>query len=345
MFDEYKIESRFNRERSVISRKIVRLLSENSRVTVAEIANRVSLSRPTVKSRLLALEKELGMTYTLELDERALGFSSPHLISVKFKKKPDYTKIREIMLKSYIPQVAFTTTGSYDLVIYANAFSTRDYAHWDKSMSILLGEYGAQWQPSEVVHKQLGFFPIRTDVLERSRIDDKHKQILKLLNENSRLSFQQISKTLNIHFNTVKYNYGKLFKLGYIKRPTITMALAKNLTFMTFFADYAPVNGYENSSATARLAFMSDDKDPLISRYLICAPLIGRHDFFTLGVFDSLNVAYNADILYHKRIFQKHAIKIGSGEIKDILFGRLPIRSIDSAKEYNKIVWEPDFRL
>jgi DNA-binding Lrp family transcriptional regulator len=343
MSGEYDITSKFNREYSLVSRKIMRLISEDSRITVAEIAKKVGLSRPTVKLKLSAMQKELGITYTLELDERALGFTSPHLIAVKFKRKPDYDKITALLLKSYIPQVAFSTSGSYDLVIYANAFSTSDYAHWDKSMSILLGEYGAEWQPSEVVHRQLGFFPIRSNVLDRARIDDKYKEMLKLLNENAKLSFQQLSKALNIHFNTVKYNYNKLIKLGYIKRPTITINPPKNLSIMTFFSNYTPVKGYESSSATARLAFMNDDSDPLISRYLICAPLIGRHDFFTTGVFDSFNAAYNADILYHKRIFLKHHIKILYAELNKLLLGRLPIRSVNTKNEYNKIIWEPDF--
>lgn len=344
MYDEYKLESKFNKELSSVSRRILRLLSENARTTIAELSKKTGLSRPTVKSKLTALQNEFNIKYTLELDERAIGFSSPHLISVKFKKEPNWSKIREILSKSYIPQIAFTTSGSYDLIIYANAFSTSEYAHWDKSMSILLGEYGAEWRPSEVVHRQLGFFPIRTEVLVRTRLDDKYKRLLSLLNENSRLSFQQLSKLLNVHFNTVKYTYGKLFELGYIKRPTITMDLVKKLTFMTFFSNYTPVKGYENSSAAARLAFMQDDKDSLISRYLICAPLIGKHDFFTLGVFDSSNAAYNADIFYHKRVFQKHGVKIVTGKIKLLLLGRLPIRSIDIAKEYNKIIWEPDFK-
>lgn len=343
MTEDYQIESKFNRNYSIVSRKIMRLLSEDSRVSVAEIAKKIALSRPTVKSKLASMQNELGMKYTIELDERALGFTSPHLITVKFKKRPNYSKIKELLLKSYIPQVAFSTNGSYDMIIYANAFSTSEYAHWDKSMRILLGEYGADWKPSEVVHRQLGFFPIRNEAISKAKIDDKYKQLIKNLNMNSRLSFQQLSKSLGIHFNTIKYNYGKLIELGYLKRPTITLNPLKGLSFMTFFSNYTPVQGYENSSANARLAFMSDDDLPLISRYLICAPLIGSHDFFTLGVFDSYNAAYNADVLYHKKMFVKHNIKIAFGEINEVLIGRLPIRSVDTRKEYNKIIWNPDF--
>lgn len=343
MAGEYEIESRFNKEYSLVSRRIIRMLSQNSRVSITNIAAQMNLSRPTAKLRLASVQKALGIRYTLELDERSMGFASPYLISVKFTKKPDYGKIKELLQRSYIPQIAFSTEGSYDMIIYANAFSTSEYAHWDKGMRILLGEYGANWRPSEVVHRQLGFFPIRNEAIDRARIAEKYKPLLKLLNENSKLSFQSLSKALGMHFNTVKYNYNKLVELGYVKRPTITMDLTKGVSFMTFFSNYTPVNGYESSSATARLAFMSDDDTSLINRYLICAPLIGSYDFFTMGAFDSYNAAYKADILYHKRAFSKHNVKIAYGTVKELILGRLPIRSVDTRAEYNKIVWNPDF--
>jgi hypothetical protein len=44
------------------------------------------------------------------------------------------------------------------MAVYANALSSREYAHWDKSMQILLSDYGVEWKASEVVHRQLGYF-------------------------------------------------------------------------------------------------------------------------------------------------------------------------------------------
>ncbi len=341
MAGEYKIESRFNSNYSVPARRIVRMLSENARLSVTEIAKRLGLSRPATKERIRKLEIELGMKYTLEMSEQALGFTSPHLINIKFRKQPDYRKIRELLLSSYIPQLALITSGSYEMIVYANSFTTSEYAHWDKSMRILLGEYGVEWKSSEVVHRQLGFFPIRNEAIDRARIEDKYKPMLKLLNDDSRLSFQQLSKVLGMHFNTVKYNYDKLMSMNYVKRPTVTLPLLKNLTFMSFFASYTPVQGYEAASSNARLAFTTDDANPLISRYIICAPLIGSDDFFTMGVFDSHDVAYEADIQYHRGIFTRHNIRMKYADVKEVLVGRLPIRSIDTKKEYAMITWDP----
>ena len=339
MAGEYEVESKFNKSYSIISRKIVELLSENSRLSVAEMAKQLGVSRPTISEKLTRLENELGLRYTLELNEAALGLNSPHIIAVTFKKKPNFTKIKAILMKSYIPQVVFSVSGDYDMVIYANALSGGEYAHWDKAMRILLGEFRAVWEPSEVIHKQLCFFPLRNEIIGRANLDKNSKLMLQSLNENARLSFQQISKKLNMHFNTVKYNFDKLAKQGLIMRPTITMNLIKNISFMSWFSNYSPTKGYEESSARARLPLFTDDENPLINRYLLTASLIGSHDLFSIDVFDNKAAALKYDISYHKNLFVQHGIRLAYGEIKDVLIGRLPIRSVNVRKEWKRITW------
>jgi DNA-binding Lrp family transcriptional regulator len=343
MSNEYAVESNFSKEYSLLTRKVVRLLSENSRMSVSEIAKRLNVSRPTVKGRIDRLEKELGMRYTIEVNERAIGLSSPHLIEVKFSKKPDYEKIKSILQRSYIPQVAFSVQGAYDLVIYANAFSGGEYIHWNMAMNVLLSEYGVTWHPSEMAHKHLGFFPLRDEAINRANIDENSKKLLICLNDNARLSFQQISKRLGMHFSTVKYNFDKLVKNGYIKRTTITMDPLKTLSFIAFFDDYTPSPGFEASSAMARKAIMFDEETPLISRYLISGPLIGSHTLFVLSVFDSKASAYKCGLDYHKSMYAKHGVKRALGEVKDVILGRLPIRSVDIKKEYKVINWTTEF--
>ena len=232
-------------------------------MSIAKIAKRLNVSRPTIKGRIDRLEKELGMKYTIEMDEKVLGLNSPHLIEVRFRKKPDYEKIKTILSQSYIPQVAFSVQGTYDLVIYANAFSGSEYMHWNMAMTVLLSEYGVTWHPSEMAHKHLGFFPLKDETINKADIDENSKKLLICLNDDARLTFHQISKRLGMHFNTVKYNFDKLVKQGYIKRATITMDLVKSLSFMTFFDDYTPTQGFEESSSRARKAIMFDKRNAI----------------------------------------------------------------------------------
>jgi DNA-binding Lrp family transcriptional regulator len=339
MENEYEVESAFNKKYNITTRKIVRLLSEDSRISVSEISKRLGVSRPTVKSKIDKLEKELGIRYTLEIDEKALGLISPHLIEVKFNREPDYEKIRTVLSESYIPQVAFSTQGAYDLVIYANAFSGGEYIHWNMAMLELLSEYGVKWLPSEMAHKHLGFFPLRKEAIEKADIDENSKKLLICLNDDARQSFQEMSRRMGMHASTVKYNFDKLMKQGYIKRATITMDPVKSLSFMTFFDDYTPTKSFEESSAKARKAIMFDEEYPLISRYLVSGPLVGSHTLFVMSVFDSKASAHKYGLDYHKRMYAAHDPKRALGEVKDVILGRLPIRSVDIRKEYKTINW------
>lgn len=335
----YEFESRFNQKYSVAARRIIRILSENSRASVSEISNYADVSRRTARRKLLRIEKELGVRYTLEFDEQRLGAANPHLIALKFQKRPNLLEIAKLFESSYIPQVVVSTKGDYDMFVYANSGTSGEYIHWDRGMRILLSKYGVTWRVSQVVHRQLGFFPLRNELLDRLGIPEKYREMLKLLNGDSRLSFQSMSRTLRMHFNTVAYNFSKLKETGYIKRFTATLEPIKEAVFLTFFSTYRMGEGYEEGSAITRRVFMADDRDPLISRYLMCSPLIGSYDFFTIGAFDDLKTAVRKDVMLHRQILRNYDTRIAYAYVDRVLLGRLPIRSLDSRKVYDTIKW------
>ncbi|MGC8567993.1 MAG: AsnC family transcriptional regulator [Candidatus Micrarchaeia archaeon] len=337
---EENFHSSFNDNYSLESRKILRLLSQDARISISQLSKNIGISRLTVAKKLKKIDETFSLKYTLEINEAKLGLANPHIIWVKFKETPDYSKILPIFQNSYIPQVVAITKGDYDLLIYAVSPYSTEYAYWEKNMQILLSKYGVIWRSSWMVHRQLGFFPLRRELLEKLDIEKKYKSMLILLNENSRIPFHEIAGKLGIRASTSAYRFEKLMKSGYINRATIVMRPSKiNFTLMSFFARYTPSNGYEESSAVARKAFMSDDKNSAISRYLICAPLIGSYDFFTLGAFDNERVAIEKDIAYHKSLFKNQGIHIKYATVERMLIGSLPIRSIDTTKEYKILKW------
>ncbi|MDE1869215.1 MAG: AsnC family transcriptional regulator [Candidatus Micrarchaeota archaeon] len=328
--------SRFNERYGVMSRRIVRMLSENSRISLTEMAKRLGVSRRTVTIKLRRLEKELGIRYTLELNEPALGFNSPHLIAVKFTRKPDYAVVEEALRSSNVPQLATFVEGSYDMVIYANAKSITEYTNWDRSMRrLLLLPYEAYWDPSEVAYRQLGFFPIRSEAIAASDIPENDRVMLQALNENSRISFGELSKKLNMNYKTAVYNFNRIAKSKYIKRFTIVIEKPEDITFMSFFSKYIPPREFKNAFAKSKAFFTSDDKDPLINRYMLTTALMGVYDLFVIGAFDNYASAYRNCIQLNKKTFRDMKIlKLPYGQITKVVVGSLPIRSIDAEKNY-----------
>lgn len=339
----YDFPSKFDDQYSILTRKLMRLLSEDARMSILELSNNLRVSRRTVRERIARLEADLRLSYTIEFKESTLGLISPHLVLVKFRKKPDYDEITKILSSSYIPQLAATIKGRYDLLIYANAPTSDEYVRWDKGVQIKFSKYGVLWHSSDVAHKQLGYFPIRNELIDRLGITHEHREILKRLNSNSRMTFSEISKGIKIHFNTVAYNFNKIIQKDYIRRFTIAAALPKGLTPMSMFSKYTLEQGYENDAARIRKAYTTSGIDfPILNRYPVCTQLVGSYDFFNLGLFDSYETAYKHQILSYRENFKRHRARLEYGYIDKVLLGRLPLRSIDSKKEYNTIKWTED---
>ncbi len=344
MDDLLDFASRFNERYGLLSRRIVRALSEDSRLPISAISKRVGSTRRTVKERMKKLEKELGLRYTVEFNEEALGISNPHLIVVRFKKEPNFNAIAETLRKSYIPQFAVRSSSGKELFIYANSATHSEYTRWDKAMQSHMSRYKVFWESSEVAHWQLGFFPLRNELIDKLGIPNKYKPLLKLLNSDARIGFQQISKAMGMHFNTVAYNFNTLVKLGYIKRFTLVCKPPKNVSLVAIFGKYALGENFEADASKIRRVFKSDEEMSTFSRYPIIAQLTGAYDFFDVGVFDSLQTGRDKFVNAYAALLKRHLAKLQYRELSDAILGDIPIRSVDDSKVYNTLKWtlEPD---
>ena len=91
---ELDLESKFNKKYSIVTRRILRLLSNNSRISITEMAKELGLSRRTTATRLKKVEEAFHINYTLDLNEEKLGLESPNLILVKFLRRANLGKLR-----------------------------------------------------------------------------------------------------------------------------------------------------------------------------------------------------------------------------------------------------------
>lgn len=339
---ENSFQSAFSEKYSIEARKIMRALSQNSRASISEISAMAGISRKTAVKKMAALGEEFGVRHTIEFNEEKIGLVNPHLVLLKFKTKPDPESIADILKKSHVPQLAVSMKGNYDMLIYANAASIREYVRWDKSTQIMLAEYGVYWQTSLVAHRQLGFFPLRNEALRRLNIDERERGMLSLLNSDARMSFKELASRMGMAQSTTIYNFEKLLGKGYVKRFTITMPPPKGLELMSFFSKYRSLSAsFEHEAAQSRKVFMTDEQYPMVSKYLLCSQLVGSDDFFCLGSFDSHESAYKKDLAFYRKVHRKSNPRIFFGVVDKVVLGNLPIRSAD-VKEYDVIRWMPE---
>ena len=342
MVDVGSVECEFNRRYSLVTRKILRLLSENSRITLTEMSRELGLSRRNVTKRLRKIEKEFNIHYIINVSKTRIGLNNPHLTLVRFRKKPGMALLTALFKKSYIPQLVVPVKkgkGSYDLLIYSNSTSFRDYANWDRDMrGELMQKYGMRWEQSQIVFTRLGHIPLRNEILQRARVEEHEKKMLMLLNGDSRMQLKELAKRMGMNYKTCIYQFNELLKKKYIKRFTIAMEMSENMSFMSLFAKYVPVESHARASGYSRLLFARDEPDSLISRYILKMSLVGAYDSFSLGVFDNFKDSYKYVVQEYKRLMGRLApTEVEYGELDKPILGLLPISSIDIRKEYTSI--------
>src|SRR5208283_1892641 len=98
----HEFNSDFNEKYNVVTRKILRALSENSRISISDLAKGLGTSRMTARLKLKRVSEEFNIRYTVEFNESMLKLAAPHLIVVKFGSKPDYARVAKLLSQSHI---------------------------------------------------------------------------------------------------------------------------------------------------------------------------------------------------------------------------------------------------
>jgi DNA-binding Lrp family transcriptional regulator len=331
-------ESEFNARYSPLTNRIMRMLCENSRSGITDIAGALSIHRKETERRLRTIEKEFGLKYTLELNQSRIGLRSPHIIGIKLGRGTGIKAVMDELSRYYIPQIVCSTRGKYDLLVYANAYSKSEYASWDRAMRRALTKRGElRWDTSEVTFKRFGFFPLTSRTITHSRLPGRYKDMLVLLNDNSRIPLTEMAKRMRINYKTLLYSFKELLKTGYITRFTTVMPMRKEVAIMAVLIKYMSMSENTNLRINSSRLFTSDSYNPLVSRYLVKASLLGAYDSFFVGAFDSMRKAMRYGIgAYKEAVSGITSDRIVALSVSGVLLGNLPIRSIDVKREYRE---------
>ncbi len=125
----------------MLSREMLRDMCMNSRTTITKFTKKYNLTRRAAKDRIGALERGLGLYYTLELDYEMLNFNTLHILHLSFNKKPKLEDLKTIFIKSKIVQFAATTKGDFDMIIFALAKNSKEYFKWEIGLWVSLSKY------------------------------------------------------------------------------------------------------------------------------------------------------------------------------------------------------------
>ena len=330
---------------SYTKKMILRELSESSRTSVTELAKQARCTRNTVVSNLESLERKFGLKYTIEFEPHLLGMIQNHVVTVKTEKTPEEDFVKSAFEEDNIAQLVTLTEGDFNLLIYASAASGNDYMQWETRLAVRLARYGAEVRSSQLVTEHTGFVPLLSPSLEKCDvkkfgIDDTDKKILVLLNENSRVGYNDIANLTGIGEDKVRYRFEKICKSGIIRRFTTIMTKPPRECNSFVMVNYSFSPGVGRRMKAAREYILNSDEQLSVENtFQIVAPVSGSYRSFMLVCFDDVEDIDKFRKTYSE-IFNKDNPRIISATVRKVIRGNLPLRALDVKKGYKIINWE-----
>lgn len=123
-----------------LDKKILEILSGNSRLSVREISKLVDSSPPTVSRRIRRLE-ELGTIkgYVSIIEDEELGYDCRALLLVKVTGNSDPAKILEKMKNNEKICNLYSTVGNYDIIFTATCSTVESLSSFIDSLRKIEG--------------------------------------------------------------------------------------------------------------------------------------------------------------------------------------------------------------
>lgn len=325
---------------------ILKTLSEDSRSSITKLAKVSESSRVTIVRAIDRLSKQLDLRFTLEIDADKLGLNERYLVAVKLSVKPNIGELETFFKTDKFSQSVYLVSGKFDLLIYVVANSAVNYIKWETHLAEYLSQYGATIMSSRHVFTHFGFIPMNesfTDYIEdNNKLDKIDKNMLEILNRNSRVNYHELGQLLNISEATARYRLFRLIKKEIITRFTIAAQKPNdNYNILAYFINYIFTKTTSSVAFSyARNSYMDDDNDsPMFNTFQLIFPITGRFRSFGMVLCKDRKTAFEKAVSRHKRIFKNERAKIIYGEIIKPIKGIFPFRNLDIRTNYRTVSW------
>jgi DNA-binding Lrp family transcriptional regulator len=223
----------------VKDKKILVLLSENSRMPISEIAEKIKLSRDTVNYRINRMKKSgIIIQCYPEIDFRKLGYDVYHV----FLLLDETDQQKQKQLKDFLTNhpnilsiIEYSDRWDIELILIAKSINEFDSIVSDicakfsdiimeKSRLVIINTYYSVLFPY-IFYEEAGKEIKKTKKIE-CKIDEHDLQILKILANDCRLSTYDISKQIKLSPDAIGLRIKKLVNADVIKKFSILTNLS-----------------------------------------------------------------------------------------------------------------------
>ena len=305
-----------------------RLLSSiylNSRASLRELGRELNISYHTVRSVLRELEEKYGIHYTLEIDEQKLGFTEGRVITIKFGTKPEMDLLKKLLQDDIFIQDAYLSDGDFDLLLYVVGLAKEEFLVWQWNLRVKFSEYKPIFKFASFNYKVVGFFPLRSELIKESQVlTNKEKEVLILLNNDSRLKLSEMAQKAKIDVNKVLYLIKKFTALGIIKRFTALTQNPDKRIYVGFGISMIPSKQHDKLLISLYEKLINEDKNEVINNWAIISDTNGQWDGFDVCAFQNGEaLARFGPELFRKEWENEHP-QIERAILTDIIIGKWP---------------------
>ncbi len=335
--------------------EILKMLSNDARIPITKIAEKLGKSNATVKRMLRKLEEKYRIKYTIEVCPRPFNLFRYYVLVKFMLGKPDYAALK-IILESY-PQIQLVaiTRGDYDLFMYIffedNTQKLEDILYEIRSIK-LLSDIPSEWIVSYITYAY-GYIPMRDEffknlknrVWHRTEGQPRRKEgqllpsewaILYELNRNAKISFIDIDKKYGLNMGSSLYTYNNLLyyentKKGLIKRTTITMETPPIKYDAIFLVKQIHIGNFNRIKDKFWMHMIKETHNP-INRYILVGDIGSPKGFiFISPIYNNEDIETVSGNLLN--IFD-NSVEITSLIIDKVLVGCLGYRIIPQEDTY-----------
>ncbi len=272
--------------KSELPYKLLMYLYNDSRAPLKRLGRQFNISYHTVAETLKKLEEKYGLTYTLELDEQRLGFSEGRIITVKFEKVPEIGYLKNRLKKDIFVQDAYLATGDFDLLLYIVGLNPNDFQAWQFNIRKDLSEYVPLFKISTLNLSATGFFPLRRELIQESTaINKMEKEVLCLLNENSRMKLKDLTAKSKSTQMRVIYAMKALQEKGIIRKFSMLTQNTDKKLLLAYSLQLFPIKQHSELLAKFVQEIIKEDLHEASNDYCLVADTNGGFDAFYICSF------------------------------------------------------------
>ncbi|MGB9732605.1 MAG: hypothetical protein ACPLYE_01800 [Candidatus Micrarchaeales archaeon] len=321
--------------RSKLPYEILKRIYKDSRISLRRMGEELGISYHVIKSVLRKLEEEYNIVYTLELDEEKLGFAPAKIVLIKFNEKPNIEIIKNELANDPYVQNAYLAEGDFDLFLHVVGLSQKEFGVWQWKFRVKFNKYNPVLNVADISRNTVGFLPLRSEIIEKSPILSKpERQILAILNENSRIKLIEIARKLKVKdLDRILYIIKKLRGMGIIKRFSALTQNPDKRLFYAFSVYVSPTEKHGEYIKNFYSQVLKNEENNVISDYNVIISTHGFGDGFYICAFkDGEALAKKGpELLKNLWVIENPIIK--KSVLTGIMVGKWPFHLEDFGEE------------